>query len=132
MTMILWMAATVYIVGTIALILTLIVRIAYVPSQRWTGADIRGQGAGLYRGLTTEECAKLGGGSSARSNNRGQVLLTDDECAICCASLKEAQLFVMPGLCQHRFHKECIFKWLKKEARCPLCRTDLRSVLNDG
>jgi len=24
--------------------------------------------------------------------------------------------------CNHRFHKECILNWLKKELNCPLCR----------
>ena len=77
-----------------------------------------------YNGLTTDECDEL-----RQIPFLDEPIMTDDECSICCDSLKlsdKAAIFKVPGACQHRFHKDCIFQWLKKEAKCPLCRSDIR------
>jgi hypothetical protein len=30
--------------------------------------------------------------------------------------------------CGHRFHEQCLFQWLRKAKRCPLCRCHMREV----
>lgn len=30
--------------------------------------------------------------------------------------------------CGHRFHEQCLFTWLKKVKRCPICRSHMREV----
>ena len=68
----------------------------------------------------------------AREEERELVALhkkwdTEDECAICCNTLKmeDQVVFDMPN-CAHHFHAECIFTWLKTKARCPLCQADIK------
>ncbi len=33
--------------------------------------------------------------------------------------------------CGHKFHKKCIAEWLKKEEKCPLCKTKIEAKGND-
>eukprot|EP01083_Nonionella_stella_P126835 384152_1 len=33
-------------------------------------------------------------------------------------------------MCNHIFHKQCIYSWLKKNATCPLCREDVEKFAN--
>ena len=45
-----------------------------------------------------------------------------EECAICCEPLNTC---VSGGFCLHRFHKECLQKWLTSDISnnsCPICR----------
>ena len=54
-----------------------------------------------------------------------EVTTEDDlECAICLKTMSKGDiLHKLP--CLHKFHKECIIKWLKKINSCPLCRKEL-------
>ncbi|CAF3731915.1 unnamed protein product [Adineta steineri] len=46
-------------------------------------------------------------------------------CDICLNEYKsDDKLRTIP--CLHRFHSKCIDKWLKKNSKCPMCRSDLR------
>ena len=61
-----------------------------------------------------EEQRLTGGGSPSR------------ECAVCLGNFAEGEpIKFLPG-CGHFFHSECIDKWLRASATCPLCRMDLR------
>ena len=51
-------------------------------------------------------------------------------CTICRQSLNKNSLtyqekgidsMVIPGLCGHCFHSECIEPWAKKNGKCPIC-----------
>uniref|UniRef100_H3B6W4 RING-type E3 ubiquitin transferase n=1 Tax=Latimeria chalumnae TaxID=7897 RepID=H3B6W4_LATCH len=44
----------------------------------------------------------------------------EDPCIICHDDLSQETLCVLE--CGHRFHKECIKEWLKKQSTCPTCR----------
>lgn len=47
-----------------------------------------------------------------------------DCCAICCCEYEAGQP-VIELSCRHVFHKECITAWLKVDAVCPICKTNL-------
>ena len=44
-----------------------------------------------------------------------------DPCAICKEDIDINKRVITS--CNHVFHSECFFKWLKKKANCPVCRT---------
>ena len=48
----------------------------------------------------------------------------DDKCPICRDSTEEESEFIKIK-CNHIFHKQCIFQWIKKSQSCPMCRTQL-------
>jgi len=47
-----------------------------------------------------------------------------EDCSVCLAAFEpEDVLAVLP--CQHRFHRDCIAKWLSEcRSKCPLCGED--------
>ena len=47
------------------------------------------------------------------------------ECSICLEDIELKDLEILP--CNHKFHKECINMWTKKNPVCPYCRTFLKS-----
>jgi hypothetical protein len=50
-----------------------------------------------------------------------------DACPICFCEYSEGQeLITLP--CKHFFHKECISRWLKRDATCPMCKLDLQEA----
>jgi len=51
-------------------------------------------------------------------------------CAICldCSIDEKLELYTIAA-CNHRFHDQCIRKWKKEEATCPLCRGPLPEEL---
>jgi hypothetical protein len=51
-----------------------------------------------------------------------------DDCAICFINFLEGdEILILP--CTHRFHGDCVAKWLTKQASCPTCNW---SVFDDG
>jgi RING-finger-containing ubiquitin ligase len=49
---------------------------------------------------------------------------SNQSCAICIGDYKHGdRLRTLP--CLHKFHVECIDKWLKKKSECPICKLDL-------
>ncbi|GJN28410.1 hypothetical protein PR202_gb16528 [Eleusine coracana subsp. coracana] len=47
-----------------------------------------------------------------------------DQCVVCLTDYDaEDKLRAMP--CAHAFHEQCIFRWLRRNAACPLCRHEL-------
>ncbi|XP_015973732.1 RING-H2 finger protein ATL66 [Arachis duranensis] len=60
--------------------------------------------------------------ASATDLNRGGAL----ECCICLSAFRDGEkLKTLPG-CKHRFHCECVDKWLTNHSSCPLCRASLK------
>ena len=49
----------------------------------------------------------------------------EDICAVCLASME-----ITTTSCNHRFHSECLFDWLKVAVSCPRRRTKLHE--DDG
>lgn len=48
----------------------------------------------------------------------------DSECCICLSQYVDgAELYTLP--CNHHFHCECIGKWLRLNATCPLCKFNI-------
>merc|ERR1719399_603269 len=52
-----------------------------------------------------------------------------DDCVICLGSCEECCGSYKPCWrrlqCGHHFHEACIFEWLRKVQRCPVCRRDV-------
>ena len=55
--------------------------------------------------------------------------LQEDNCPICLQKYKVADI-IKEFPCKHIFHKNCIFKWLKKSNLCPLCKYDITNDVN--
>lgn len=51
---------------------------------------------------------------------------TTESCVICCSEIDAVteKLRILP--CNHVFHENCLFTWLKFHAICPLCRHELK------
>ena len=50
--------------------------------------------------------------------------IKEDKCPICLQKYKGSDI-IKEFTCKHIFHKNCIFKWLKKSNKCPLCKHDI-------
>lgn len=50
-------------------------------------------------------------------------------CCICLGEYVENEDVRELPCCNHLFHSECVDKWLKLKARCPLCQSRLVGVL---
>lgn len=58
-------------------------------------------------------------------NKTSQMSLESGECRICITDFVEGEtLRSLP--CLHVYHKECIDKWLQKNAICPVCRKSVK------
>ena len=55
--------------------------------------------------------------------------LKEDKCPICLQKYKGADI-IKEFPCKQKFHKNCIFKWLKKSNLCPLCKYDITNDVN--
>ncbi|KAJ0240490.1 E3 ubiquitin protein ligase RIE1 [Hirschfeldia incana] len=52
------------------------------------------------------------------------LLAEDADCCICLSSYEDgAELHTLP--CNHHFHSNCIVRWLKMRATCPLCKHNI-------
>jgi len=53
-------------------------------------------------------------------------------CAICLDDIRneDGNVYSVSG-CSHKFHEECISRWKKVQARCPLCRGHLSDELGE-
>ncbi|KAM0921805.1 hypothetical protein ACQ4PT_006719 [Festuca glaucescens] len=52
----------------------------------------------------------------------------EQDCAVCLEEFVddgEEKLRMMP--CSHSFHERCIFDWLDRDRRCPICRFAIKS-----
>jgi hypothetical protein len=52
----------------------------------------------------------------------------DLECAVCISAIdKKETMGVL--ICNHQFHKECIYKWLNCKLTCPCCRYNFKKYM---
>ncbi|KAL8136734.1 hypothetical protein V2J09_002735 [Rumex salicifolius] len=47
------------------------------------------------------------------------------DCAVCLSDLEEGEEARRLPNCKHRFHVECIDRWLSNQSNCPICRTEV-------
>uniref|UniRef100_A0A2P2JS87 RING-type E3 ubiquitin transferase n=1 Tax=Rhizophora mucronata TaxID=61149 RepID=A0A2P2JS87_RHIMU len=67
--------------------------------------------------------AQVGFGNT-NSINELTLLPEDSECCICLSRYVDGvELCTLP--CNHHFHCRCISKWLRINATCPLCRSNI-------
>lgn len=88
----------------------------------------------LLREIPTKEGPLPATKASIESLPRVQVLEAGLECAICLAEYEvNGEVKEMP--CRHRFHSDCIEKWLGIHGSCPICRFSMpaeeRKEMND-
>ena len=55
--------------------------------------------------------------------------LKEEKCPICLQKYKGTDI-IKEFPCKHIFHKNCIFKWLRKSNVCPLCKYDITNDVN--
>ena len=55
--------------------------------------------------------------------------LKEEKCPICLQKYKGIDI-IKEFPCKHIFHKNCIFKWLRKSNVCPLCKYDITNDVN--
>ena len=48
-----------------------------------------------------------------------------DECSICLDIIDQDKKEL---ICMHKYHKECIEKWLERSNRCPMCMRDVQEM----
>ncbi|XAR57505.1 hypothetical protein NMG60_11025670 [Bertholletia excelsa] len=72
-----------------------------------------------------QESTELTGGSGSISSTPELALNTEDsECCICLYKYMEgAELCRLP--CKHHFHQQCVSRWLRINATCPLCKFNI-------
>ncbi|CAN0878302.1 E3 ubiquitin-protein ligase At4g11680 [Linum grandiflorum] len=72
------------------------------------------------------------GGILAAGTEKERMISGED--AVCCICLNEyeddEELRELP--CAHVFHVECVDKWLKINASCPLCKSEICEIGEDG
>ncbi|KAL6223000.1 hypothetical protein ACLB2K_006390 [Fragaria x ananassa] len=57
------------------------------------------------------------------SSKKKNLLRAHEECSVCLSEFEEGEK-IRQLKCKHRFHKDCVDKWLQQYwAKCPLCRT---------
>ncbi|XP_058181636.1 uncharacterized protein LOC131300022 isoform X1 [Rhododendron vialii] len=54
----------------------------------------------------------------------------EDACPICLEGILRG-MKVAKSPCSHIFHRDCLFRWLPKDSRCPLCRSTCATLVSD-
>ena len=54
----------------------------------------------------------------------------EEQCSICFESCNDKQQACCQLECKHKFHTDCIFKWMSKHNSCPLCRKEANKHSN--
>ncbi|EEC75226.1 hypothetical protein OsI_11495 [Oryza sativa Indica Group] len=55
-----------------------------------------------------------------------------EECAVCIGELRDGDTGRLLPRCGHRFHAECVDKWFRSHATCPLCRAAVAAADGDS
>ncbi|KAL1210320.1 E3 ubiquitin-protein ligase [Cardamine amara subsp. amara] len=86
----------------------------------------KSRSSGDDNGSSTSE----GGVVAAGTDNERAISGEDAVCCICLAKYaNNEELRELP--CSHFFHKECVDKWLKINASCPLCKSEVGEKNSD-
>jgi hypothetical protein len=64
-------------------------------------------------------------GKPERIKKDDELLKNNKKCHICFHKFEKRQFKRHLPNCKHFYHKKCIDKWLKINARCPICRDKL-------
>ncbi|KAJ6855631.1 E3 ubiquitin-protein ligase ATL41-like [Populus alba x Populus x berolinensis] len=51
------------------------------------------------------------------------------ECAVCLSMLEDQEMARILPNCKHKFHAQCIDKWLSSHSTCPICRTEAEPMI---
>ena len=76
-----------------------------------------------FNPLSTREISVL-------SQEKATKDLADEVCSICCENFEEKQKIRNMPICEHKYHKQCIDKWLAKKPTCPNCNRNVRQTAN--
>ena len=82
----------------------------------------------IENGITKKKFVEVESGKIFLRQENGRKFDFDigDSCAICFESLKfDGNEDIMITSCGHRYHKDCIGKWLSKSTKCPYCNRNL-------
>ncbi|KAK3279272.1 hypothetical protein CYMTET_12835 [Cymbomonas tetramitiformis] len=83
------------------------------------------------KGMTEEELNDMPRETVANMRMQGELLT--EECAICMCDFEDDQMVMrMPCNPRHIFHPACVEPWLVKQATCPMCRVDCRTLKDEG
>ena len=52
-------------------------------------------------------------------------------CSICHDDYKVGEVLRLLKVCPHSFHAECVDKWILQHSTCPICRSDISSVIKE-
>ena len=104
------------------LALVLFYRLRGLPMATWDRAWVERPNSATVSpqaGVSPEIIAEL-----PRFRFPVKEMILDRTCAICLNVYEDGdELLQLP--CQHFFHRECVDKWLRLSARCPLCNHDM-------
>lgn len=50
-------------------------------------------------------------------------------CSICQEDYAEGDILSKLPMCNHIYHKQCVFQWLTHKSTCPLCNVDIKDAL---
>lgn len=64
-------------------------------------------------------------GKPERIKKNDELIKNDEKCYICFHKFEKGKFKRHLPNCKHFYHKKCIDKWLKINARCPICRDKL-------
>lgn len=54
----------------------------------------------------------------------------DRKCSICLTDFEnDEKIRFLP--CLHRFHSSCVDPWLKSNSKCPLCKKELKKLIQE-
>jgi len=54
------------------------------------------------------------------------MIEAEEECSICLSPLLNESQLTME--CSHKYHKNCITTWLKRQTTCPLCHENKKLI----
>ncbi|XP_039122962.1 RING-H2 finger protein ATL2-like [Dioscorea cayenensis subsp. rotundata] len=54
------------------------------------------------------------------------------ECSVCLSALEDGEMVRMLPGCRHMFHVGCIDMWLHSHCTCPVCRAEVKAVMEKG
>ncbi|KAF8080574.1 hypothetical protein N665_0934s0014 [Sinapis alba] len=84
----------------------------------------------LKKSRSSGSSTSEGGVVAAGTDNERAISGEDAVCCICLAKYaNNEELRELP--CSHFFHKECVDKWLKINASCPLCKSEVGEKNSD-